>query len=187
MNREDHPGDQADNLNTGSRQTGEPVFIAVGKLRRSHGVRGEITMEVLTDFPERVRKNRVVLVGDEHLPLKLTSVRWKDQFMILAFEGYSDCDQVNVLRNQYVFVDARKLPPLPEGDYYFHQLIGMRVETEDGNQLGELGEILETGANDVFVVRKPETADLLLPVIDDVILTVDLEKGIITVRLQEWY
>jgi len=186
MTRQDPPGDFPDDTNTGSLQTSEPVFVAVGKLRRSHGVRGEITMEVLTDFPERVRKNRVVLVGDEHLPLKVTSVRWKDQFMLLAFEGYSDCDQVNVLRNQYVFVDAHKLPALPEGDYYYHQLIGLGVETEDGIQLGELGEILETGANDVFVVRKPGTADLLLPVIDDVILTVDLGKGIITVRLQEW-
>jgi 16S rRNA processing protein RimM len=165
---------------------GEPVFLVVGRLRKAHGVRGEISMEVLTDFPERLSTRKSVYVGDDHLPLQVTRMRWKDRLMLFSFAGYNDCDQVNLLRNELVYVRRDELPPLPEGKYYHYQLLGLAVRDETGNQLGNLEEILETGANDVYVVRAEGKEDLLLPAIGDVILQVDLEVGVLVVRPPEW-
>ncbi len=162
----------------------EPLYLAVGQLRRPHGVRGEIRMAVWTDFPERLIPGRTVYVGPRRLPLRLRSVRRHGEMLLVAFEGYEDRDQVGVLRNMLVAVPAAEAPPLPEGEVYYHQLLGLQVVTEQGRPLGTLTEILETGANDVFVVRSPESGkEILLPDIADVVLRIDLEAGVMTVHL----
>lgn len=171
---------------SGSPTPGGPVFLVVGKLRKSHGVRGEITMEVLTDFPDRLRPRREVFVGDEHQPLRIASVRWKDRFLLIAFDQYDDCDKVNEFRNQLVYTRAERLPDLQKGAYYFHELLGLRVVDEGGKILGRVDEILETGANDVYVVKNEEGSEILLPVVDDVILQVKLEEGEMIVRPPLW-
>ncbi len=174
------------NIPTGSPGKDEPVFLAVGRLRHAHGVKGEISMDVLTDFPERLSNGKVVYMGDEHLPLTITSVRGKNQLLLLSFDGYGDCDLVNQFRNQLLYVCAENLPPLPEGEYYFHQLQGLNVVDEAGVRLGILDEILETGANDVYVVHSSDGKEILLPVIASVVLKVDLEKGEMVVHPPEW-
>jgi 16S rRNA processing protein RimM len=171
---------------TGSPMPGEPVFVIVGKLRRPHGVHGEILMDVQTDFPQRLRRKKTVYVGEKHLPLVIESVRTQDRALLLSFEGYEGCDAVGQLRNHFVYVKTSELPNLPEGEYYFHELVGLRVVNEQGVELGVLAEILETGANDVYVVRSAEGAETLLPVIDEVVRHVDLERGEICVRPPEW-
>jgi len=113
-------------------------------------------------------------------------LRKKDKFILLTFEGYQDCDQVNVLRNEIVYSRYDKLPPLPDGQYYHHQLVGLRVMDESGAELGILSEIIVTGANDVYIVRSPGKPELLLPAIESVIIQVDLEKGSIISRPPEW-
>jgi 16S rRNA processing protein RimM len=171
---------------TDSSDRGEPVFLAVGRLRHAHGVQGEISMELYTDFPERLRPRTQVYIGDGRTPLRITRSRMKDKIMLLTFEGYQDCDQVNVFRNEMVYSRSDKLPSLPEGQYYHHQLLGLRVLDETGSELGTLAEILETGANDVYVVRSPGRPELLLPAIESVIIKVDLEKGSIISCPPEW-
>ncbi|KPL91822.1 hypothetical protein ADN01_00640 [Levilinea saccharolytica] len=171
---------------TGSPVEGEPVYLAVGLLRKPHGVKGEISMQVLTDFPERLRKGKVILVGEDHRPLKIEAVRWHGNSLLLKFAEFSDCDEVGVLRNLMVYVSAKELPALPEGEYYYHQLIGLSVVDEAGQTLGELAEILETRANDVYVVKDESGKELLLPVTDEVILRVDLAAGEMVVRPPEW-
>lgn len=170
----------------GSPTSGEPVFLVVGKLRRSHGVQGEITMEVLTDFPERLRPRKIIYIGSEHRPLKIDSARWHDRLLLLHFAEYLDCDSVSELTNQFVYVRADELPKLPEGRYYHHQLVGLQVVTENGEILGRLQEILETGANDVYIVVNDAGSETLLPAIESVILGVDLDKKEMTVRPQIW-
>lgn len=167
----------------GSPLPGEPVFLAVGKLGRPHGVRGEMQMEVLTDFPERLKPGIILYVGPQHQPLRLKSRRWHDRMMLVAFDGYSVREEAAPLRNQLVQVRADDRPPLPEGEYYHHQLLGLRVVDESNQLLGQLVEILETGANDVYVVRDPAGAQVLLPAIDEVILGVDLARGEMRVHL----
>ena len=164
----------------------EPVFLAVGLLRHAHGVRGEISMEIYTDFPERLHPGLEVYIGDSHKPLRITHLRRKDKLMLLTFEGYQDCDQVNVLRNEVVYSRTDKLPALPEDHYYHFQLIGLKVVNEAGAELGTLAEILETGANDVYVIRSADGPELLLPAIESVIIEVDLAKGTIVARPPEW-
>jgi 16S rRNA processing protein RimM len=170
----------------GSPQSGEPVFLAVGRLRRPHGLGGEILMDVLTAFPERLKKGKTVFVGDLHQPYKILRFRWQDQAMLLTFEEINSEEAAGHLRNKLVYTSADNLPALPEGEYYHHQLLGLEVVDEVGNSLGTLVEILETGANDVYVIRSQEKGETLLPAIEAVIREVDLEKRRIIVKPPEW-
>ncbi len=165
---------------------GEPVFLAVGRLRRSHGVIGEILMDVLTDFPERLRVGKIVYIGDAHEEMRIAGIRGHDRELIVHLQGISTPEEVARLRNALVCVKASDLPGLPEGEYYHHQLIGLSVVNEAQSILGRLDSILETGANDVYVVKTPEGKELLLPAVEDVILEVDLAKRQMTVRPPEW-
>jgi len=171
---------------TGSPQSGEPVFLAVGRLRRTHGVKGEIIFEVMTDFPERIRPDLVLLVGEEHRPLTLNSVRPHNQFLLVSFDGYLEIDLAAELTNQVVFITADSLPKLPEGEYYHHQLLGLKVIDEARNTIGRLEDILETGANDVYVVIRPDGTEILIPAIEGSVQSVDLDRQEMTVKLMEW-
>ena len=185
MTRKSAPVPNSDGA-TGSSEKGEPVFIALGFLRRTHGIHGELIMDVLTDFPERLRPNRPVYLGEEHAPHRLGSVRWADKTMLVAIKGYANPEEAARFRNTYVYVRADALPTLPEDAYYYHELIGISVLDESGKPLGELVEIIETGANDVYVVRNDSGAEILLPAIADVVLKVDLERQEMTVKPQIW-
>lgn len=167
----------------GSPPTGEPVFLAVGKLRRPHGVHGEIIMDVLTDFPERLKPGKKMLVGAQHTPVQIRSLRGHDQALLIAFEGYDTPEQAGNFRNQILYSTVSEQPPLEEGEFYHHELIGMQVYDEQGVKLGELAEIMETGANDVYVLRPEIGPEILLPAIDDVILEIDLEKKVMRVHV----
>ena len=171
---------------TGSPREGEPVFVAIGLLRRPHGVKGEMVMGILTDFPERIFTGKTVYVGDEHEPLQIASLRGHDQALIIRFAGIQTPEDAGRLRNKNVFTKAAELPQLPDGEFYHHQLIGLAVVDEQENQLGVLSDILETGANDVYLVKTSAGKELLLPAIDDVILEVNLDRREIRVRPPDW-
>ena len=91
------------------------------------------------------------------------------------------------MRNAVIYVQTDSLPTLPEGEYYFHQLIGLHVIDENAQPVGILSEIMETGANDVYVLISPDGEEILIPAIDEVIKKVDLERGEIIINLPEWY
>ncbi len=167
----------------GSPQSGEPAFVAVGKIRRPHGVRGEVVVEIYTDFPERLKPKKELFVGEKHERLIIRSVRPHNEGLLMGFETYETPEGVGRFRNQILYVPVKSLPPLPDGQYYFHQLLGLTVFDESGQLLGELTEVLETGANDVYVVTSSAGAELLLPAIPDVILNVDLEGHRMIVHL----
>jgi 16S rRNA processing protein RimM len=162
---------------TGSPPSGEPVFLAVGKLRRPHGVHGEMIMDILTDFPERLRPGVMLYLGAERQPQRVQKLRAYNKGLLIAFEGYLTPESLTRFRNQIAWVRADDRPPLPAGEYYHHQWIGLRIVDEKGKPLGRIMEILETGANDVLVVQPEFGAEMLLPVIDQVILDVNLEAG----------
>lgn len=167
----------------GSPDQGEPVFLAVGKLRRPHGVRGEILMDLLTDFPERLKPGAELYIGREKLRLQLLDSRSHQGGLLVRFAGYTDREQIGEFRNQIVFVNAEDSPALPEGEYYHHQLVGLQVIDQTAGVLGELVEILETGANDVLIVRSASGKDILLPATDEVIQSIDLGAGELRVEL----
>lgn len=162
----------------------KPVFLAVGKFRRTHGLRGEMVMEILTDFPERLRSGLTVFVGEEHAEHKIrTRRRHGNNMLLLNLDGYQTPEQAAELRNQYVYVRSDMIPALAEGEYYHHQLLGLTLISETGQRLGVLEQILETGANDVYLVRAENGREILLPAIDDVILAIDLAAGEMKVHL----
>ena len=96
----------------GSPHPGEPVFLAVGKLRRPHGVHGEMLMDVLTDFPERLTPGKRMTVGPRHTPIQIRSVRGHDQALLIAFQGYDTPEQAGELRNQILYTSAVDEPAL---------------------------------------------------------------------------
>jgi 16S rRNA processing protein RimM len=168
---------------TGSPISGEPEFVAVGKLRRPHGLHGEILTQVMTDFPDRIKPGVTLLLGEDHQPVEIRSCRVHSKGLLIAFNEYQTREEVGMVRNQNLFVKVSDSPPLPEGEYYHHQLLGLQVMTDEGRELGRVAQILETGANDVYVVRSKDGIEVLLPAIDEVILDVDLEAGLIHVHL----
>jgi 16S rRNA processing protein RimM len=168
---------------SGSPSKGEPVYLAVGLLRRPHGVHGEILMEVYTDFPVRLQEGTTVFLGGKHKPATLRHVRYHNDGLLLSFEGVETPESAGMLRHQVVNVKTATRPALPAGQYYHYQMIGMVVVEDSGNELGKLTEIIETGANDVYVVSSDEGRELLLPSIKQVILNVDVEANRMLVHL----
>ena len=170
--------------NTGS-PTGEPLYLSVGFLRRPHGVHGEIIMDLHTDFPERLRKGRKLFLGEEHKAVTLEAMRPHANGVLIKFKAIDTPEAAGQFRNQWVYAAVKDLPPLPKGQHYQHELIGMNVVDESGNPLGVLEEIMETGANDVYLVRDDQGKELLLPNIPSVVLDRDFARRIIKVHLLE--
>jgi 16S rRNA processing protein RimM len=168
---------------TGSPSVGEPEYLVVGFLRRPHGVRGEILMDLHTDFPERLETGTTVYVGDTYQTLVIASRRPHGTGLLLRFRGIKSPEEAGFYRNTWVYVPAADRPELPEGEYYHHQLIGLNVVTDEGRELGLLTDILETGANDVYVVRDAAGNEVLLPAIPAVILEVRLADRQMRVHL----
>jgi len=159
--------------------------VIIGRLRKPHGLHGEIALEVLTDFPEaRFYPGAVLFVGPRLVPLTLRSVRPFRRGLLVAFEGYTDRGAAEMLRNQWVTISAEETAtPEHDDEYYAFDVLGLPVVTEEGRVLGTLVEILETGANDVFIVEPEHGPPVLLPVISDVVREMDLDSGRIVVRL----
>ena len=175
----------ADTTNAPGSPDGEPVYLVVGFLRRAHGLRGEIILDLHTDFPERLQSGRKLFVGQEHKPMTLSSTRPHAKGMLVKFKGIETPEDAGQLRNQWVYVRATDVPKLPEGKIYQHELFGFRVVDENENLLGELVEIIETGANNVYVVRDEAGKEILLPAIPSVILELDTEHRLMRVHLLE--
>jgi 16S rRNA processing protein RimM len=168
---------------TGSPASGEPVYLSVGLLRRPHGLRGELLMEIYTDFPQRLQPGTRLYFGESHIPQTISAVRGHNDGLLVSFRGIKTPEEAGKYRHTIVFVRADDRPPLPAGEYYHHQVIGLKVLNEADEELGILAEILITGANEVYVVKRPDGRELLVPAIEGVILALDPAAGLVRVRL----
>lgn len=157
--------------------------MAVGRVSRPHGVNGEVLVEIYTDFPEHLLPETVVHAGEAHEPLTIRRCRKHKHGLLLAFDDIITLEQAGLLRGRVLYVAAADRAPLPEGEYYHYQLLGLRVMAEDGQDLGTLTEILKTGANDVYVATGADGSEILLPAIPEVVLDVDLPRRRMRVRL----
>jgi 16S rRNA processing protein RimM len=151
-----------------------PEFLVIGKVRRPHGVHGEMVAELHTDFPENIKPKKTLYVGEKHVEVVIVSLRQHNEGLLLGLEGITTPELAGRFRNQVLCIAAAEASKLAPGEYYFHELLDMDVMDEADKPLGTLVEILETGANDVYVVRTSTGAELLLPAIPEVILDVDL-------------
>lgn len=162
----------------------------VGKIVNTHGIRGELKVVPQTDFPDiRFRKgSRLVLTDAEmttRVPVIVESGRPQKNVYLVKFSGLDDINQVEKYKGWMLKVTEEDLVELEEGEYYYHQIIGCTVQTEEGEVLGTIGEILSPGANDVWVVNRPQGKPVLVPVIDDVLINVDVAGKRVTIRVME--
>jgi 16S rRNA processing protein RimM len=174
------------NRKPGSPSKGEPEYVLIGKLQRAHGVTGEIVLGIITDFPERIKTGKVLYLGSQHIPRKISGCRPFHNNLLITIEGVRNREEAAELTNLDVFVRTSDLPELTDGRLYHHQLIGLNVVREDGYLLGKIREILVTGANDVYVIVNAEGQETLIPAVDTVVKQIDLESGNIVVRPPEW-
>ncbi len=153
--------------------------LIVGRVIATHGVRGELRVEPLTDNPARFSSLAYVLVGGrEHV---VESVRSHSAGLLLKLRGLDDPGSAGRLKGEYLSVRAADAAPLPEGAYYHYQLLGLQVHTTAGDPLGELVDVLPLSANDIYVVRG-ERGEVLLPAIKDVVKEIDLSAGRLVVE-----
>ncbi len=151
--------------------------MAVGRISKPHGVNGEVRVELLTDVPERFEWLDTIYLGETSpRPVGIESVRYHQGIVLLKLAGYPTRTEAESLRGELLQVPESEAVPLAEGEYYLYQLVGLQVFTEEGAPVGRLSEVLETGANKVFVVDGPHRQHLI-PDIPDVVRDIDIEAG----------
>ncbi len=160
---------------------GELTYIAVGRIRRPYGVRGEVKVQFLTDFPERFRDLKTVYIDGE--PYTIERRRFTGDGILLKFAGIDTPEAAAFLRNRLVEVPVSEAVPLPPNTYYYFQILGLEAVTTAGEVLGQVVDIIATGANDVYVVRSAEGREVLIPAIEDVVKEVDLQANRLVVEL----
>ena len=158
--------------------------LVIGQVVGTRGLRGELKIRLETQNPERFHLLDTVYLGDEFAPFQVGHVRLHKNQVLLQLHGIDDIETAEDWREAWVYIHVDDAIPLEEGEYYFYQLRGLAVISEEGESLGTLVEILPTGANDVYVV-KGNRGELLLPAIKDTILDVDLENRTMTVRIPD--
>lgn len=172
------------------RRASEPRFLTIGSVVGVHGLRGELKIQILTEDPHRFGLLKQVYVGledQEPVPIPLLGYRLHKGCALLRLANVEDRTTAETLRGYLIQVPMEEALPLEEGEFYEHQIIGLQVWTVAGENLGEIVDILYTGANEVYVVRSPVPGarELLIPAIADVIYEIDLTGGRLVVELLE--
>lgn len=158
-------------------------FIVIGVITKPHGVQGELRIKSYTDEPKRFTWLEQVYIGaNDPQPMEVEQARVHQDKVLLKLTAVTNRNDAEALRGQWLMVPEDQALPLEDGEYFLFQLKGLTVVTTDGETLGTLTEIIETGANNVFVV-KGEKGELLLPDIDDVVQEIDFDNGRMLVTL----
>ena len=168
-------------------ETSHPERLAIGVIIAPHGTRGDVRMQIWTHFPEHLASIGEVFLGDEERPRRLRRVGASRGHATLSIQGITSRDAAEELRGTVVRIDRSQAVPLEEGEFYHFELIGLNVETEAGESLGTVAEIIETGANDVYVVENAEGKETLIPALKAVVPVIDLEAGKMIVRPLDYW
>ena len=162
-------------------------LLQVGIITSTHGVRGEVKVYPTTDDPRRFRRLKEVVLdtGREKLNLEIEGVKFFKQFVILKFKGLDNINDIEKYRQKSLYVTRKNAVRLQSDEYFIADLIGLKVQDEDGTELGTVKDVIETGANDVYEVEMADGRSLLLPAIKQCILSVDVENGMMRVHVLE--
>ena len=163
------------------------MLITIGKAVKPFGVKGEVKIEPMTDFPERFKDlTRVYLVSPagKEIVCDVKSVRYTGEAPLLVFSGYDSPETAKVLNGWLVKVPEEDVVPLPEGRYYWYELIGMDVLSEAGEKLGAIVDIFETGSNDVYVMKRGRQ-EVYLPATKEVIKRIDRKARQMVIHLMD--
>jgi 16S rRNA processing protein RimM len=159
-----------------------PAHLVIGRILGPHGMKGEVQVEILTDFPERFDGLETVYVGDELQAVDVVGCRTHGSRALLKLAGYESRETAAKLRGQLVQVPIEDAVLLENDEYYLYEIVGLEVRTTEGESLGRVAEVIETGSNDVYVVRDGDQ-EILIPALSDVVTRVDLDAGRIEVQL----
>lgn len=161
-------------------------LLKVGVITTTHGIKGEVKVFPTTD-PERFAELNTLFLdtGREMLPLDVSGVRFFKNLVILKFKGIDNINDIEKYKGKELWVSREEAQELSEDEYYIGDLLGMEVVLENGEKFGVLKDVMETGANDVYVVESIQGQEVLLPAIHDCILDVDVEKNIMTIHLMK--
>ena len=162
-------------------------YLRVGVISSTHGLKGEVKVFPTTDDPERFRKLKKVYLdtGKDYMPLKVTGIKFFKNQVILKFQEFQDINEIEKYRGKDLLIDREQAVPLAEHENFIVDLIDMDVYDKEEKRLGTLTDVLQTGANDVYVVETDEGKEILLPAIPSCILDVDVEAAKMIVRIPE--
>ena len=160
-------------------------LFRIGSIATTHGVHGEVKVYPTTDDPGRYKKIKEVILdnGKEKKTAHIEQTKFFKQMVIVKFKEYQTMDEAEKLRGYELYVTREHAIPLKKNEYYIADLIGMTVLTDEGNELGIIDDVLQTGANDVYVVKQISGKEVLLPAIKDCILSVDVEAKVMKVHV----
>lgn len=160
-------------------------FLRVGVITSTHGIRGEVKIFPTTDDPERFRvlKEALIDTGKDRLPVQIEQVKFFKNMVILKFKDLDSINDVELYRGKDLLVDRVHAVPLEEGENYIADLIGLTVVTDEGVSFGTVKDIMQTGANDVYVIQGNDGREYLFPSTKECILDVRLEEGTVLVHI----
>ena len=160
------------------------VRLAVGTIGSTHGVQGELKMHLLTDQPEHLKTIKQVYLGTSDSPTPLVSIRFHGDGALIKIDGVDTPEEGKKLGGLVVRIDGRDAKPLEADEFFLFQLIGLKAETEDGTVVGEVIDLMETGAHDVLVIQPARGGDdLLIPNHPEYVIATEPERDRIVVRL----
>ncbi|MBE5885652.1 MAG: 16S rRNA processing protein RimM [Lachnospiraceae bacterium] len=162
-------------------------FLQVGVISSTHGIKGEVKVFPTTDDVNRFKKMKEVYLdtGKEKIILHPESVKFFKQFVILKFKEFNNINEVEQYRNKSLLVDREHAVKLRKDEYFIADLIGLKVITDEDKILGTLKDVLQTDANDVYIVETEDGKEVLLPAIKECILNVDMEAGEVLVHVMD--
>ncbi len=160
-------------------------ILQVGIITSTHGVRGEVKVYPTTDDAKRFKRLKEVILdtGKEQIALEIESVKFFKQFVILKFKGFDNINDVEKYRQKSLYVTRKNAVRLSRDEYFIADLMGLKVIDESETEIGILREVMETGANDVYVIDMNDGRELLLPAIKQCVLKVDIENGFVQVHI----
>ncbi len=161
--------------------------LQIGVITQTHDIRGEVKVFPTTDDASRFRKLKDVIMdtGKERLDMEIEGVKFFKQYVIVKFKGIDSINDVEKYKGAKLYVTRDKAVRLKKDEYFVADLIGMKVVTEDGALLGDLKDVMATGANDVYVVEREDGSKILLPAIKECVLNIDMEQGVVTVHIMD--
>lgn len=160
-------------------------YFRVGVIANTHGIKGEVKVFPTTDDANRFKKLKQVYVdlGREKVELEVAGCRFFKNHVIVKFKGIDDINDIEKYKGKDLLVSRENAVPLEEGEYYIADLIDLKVINEDNEEIGVLYDVMQTGANDVYVINMTNGKELLLPAIDDCVLDINLEEGYIKIHI----
>lgn len=160
-------------------------LFKVGVITSTHGIRGEVKVFPTTDDPKRFKKLKKVLLdtGREQLDMEIESVKFFKNMVILKFKGIDNINDVEKYRQKELYVTRENAIKLQKDEYFLADLVGLKVVTDEGEDLGEVTDVIQTGANDVYVIECADGEEILVPAIKECILNVDIEAGQMDIHL----